>query len=138
MNGFILFPRSRRSASLLVASVLLLAAFHPAPCSAQSDDDNASTEAPPPTTPHKARPIDSFHGHGGGGDDDGGGRSSFRDDRGPYRGMRIESTAGTGLALDHSSLPGELGPTPETGRPLFGKPTDGLTLRPDPWDLSSK
>jgi hypothetical protein len=135
MNGFILFPPSRRSA-LLLASVLFLAALHPAPCSAQSDDDDAST-APPVTTPRKA-PPDSFHGHGGGGDDDNGGRSSFRDDRGPNRGMRIESTAGTGLALDRSSLPGELGPTPETSRPLFGKPTDGLTMRPDPWDLSSK
>ena len=137
MNGFISFPRSRRSASLLVASVLLLAAFHPAPGSAQSDDD-AQTEAPRAITPHKARPTDSFHGHGGGGDDDGGSRSSFRDDRGPNCGMRIESIPGTGLALDRSSLPGELGPTPETSRPLFGKPTDGLTLRPDPWDLSSK
>jgi hypothetical protein len=79
----------------------------------------------------------TFHGRGGGGDD-GAARSGFRDDRGPNSGMRLESTAGTGLALDHSSLPGELGPTPETSKPLFANPTDGLTLRADPWDTSAK
>ena len=134
MNGFILFPRVRRSA-LLLAGVLFLAAFHPAPGRAQSDDDDAPA-APPVTTPHKA--PESSPSHGGGGDDDNGNRSSLRDDRGPSSGMRIESTAGTGLALDHSSLPGELGATPEMSRPLFAKPTDGLTMRPDPWDLSPK
>lgn len=134
MTGFIRFPRAMgcRSASLLVGSVLLLAAFHPALCSAQSDD--ASTEETPPP---KA-PVYTFHGHGGGGDDDGAGRSGFRDDRGPNSGMRLESTAGAGLALDHSSLPGELGASPETSKPLFAKPTAGLTLQPDPWELSAK
>lgn len=134
MTGFIRFPRAPggRSGALLVASVLLLAAFHPALCSAQSDD------APTEETPPPKASVYTFHSHGGGGDDDGAGRSGFRDDRGPNNGMRLESTAGTGLALDHSTLPGELGPTPETSKPLFAKPTDGLTLRPDPWDPSAK
>jgi hypothetical protein len=138
MTGFIRFPRARRgrSGALLVGSVLLLAAFHPTLCSAQSDDA-PTEETPPPATPPKA-PVYTFHGHGGGGGDDGAGRSGFRDDRGPNSGMRLESTAGLGLALDHSTLPGELGRTPETRTPLFAKPTDGLTLRPDPWDPSAK
>src|SRR5260370_1402897 len=74
MTGFIRFPRAMgcRSASLLVGSVLLLAAFHPALCSAQSDD--APTEETHPPAPPPKAPVYTFHGHGGGGDDDGAGR----------------------------------------------------------------
>lgn len=119
----------RQAAFALVAS-LLLGGLVPAPCRAQSDD--APAETSPVTVPARPTSDFSFHRHGGGGDADAV-RSGFRDDRGPNNGMRLESTPGTGLALDHSPLPGELGATPEESAPLFEKRTGGLAMRPDPW-----
>ncbi|MDB5361071.1 MAG: hypothetical protein JWO51_2368 [Rhodospirillales bacterium] len=124
-----------RQAAFTLVATLLLGGLVPAPCRAQSDD--APDETPSVTVPARPAPDSSVHRHGGGGDDDAV-RSSFRDDRGPNSGMRIESTPGTGLALDHSPLPGELGATPEESAPLFEKRTGGLAMRPDPWVQSPK
>jgi len=118
------------------AAILLLAALGSA-VHAQTDDE-ASPTAPSVSQPPRPPLDNSIRGHGGGGDDDTAALPSFRDDRGPNAGMRLEATPGIGLALDTSPLPGELGDTPEGGRTLFEKPSQGLSMRPDPWTISPK
>jgi len=111
------FSKAFARAAGTVGVVLLLAMLHLPAALAQSDDE-ASPAAPSVSQPARP-PIDTTIRRHGGGDEDDARLPSFRDDRGPNAGMRLEATPGSGMALDTSPLPGELGDTPEGARPLF-------------------
>jgi len=130
------FSKAFARAAGTVGVVLLLAMLHLPAALAQSDDE-ASPAAPSVSQPARP-PIDTTIRRHGGGDEDDARLPSFRDDRGPNAGMRLEATPGSGMALDTSPLPGELGDTPEGARPLFEKPSQGLSMQPDPWAISPK
>ncbi|HLZ66932.1 MAG TPA: hypothetical protein VKQ29_11920 [Aliidongia sp.] len=107
-------------------------ALHPGPGLAQSEE-TAPTNGDAP----KAEDTDLYHRHGGGGDDEGP-RGLLRGNATLDPGTRLESTAGVGLAMDHSPLPGELGDTPEGSRPLFSKSSTSLEMQADPWMRQQK
>ena len=89
------------------AIALLILGFHSGPGLAQSDDDDEAppTEAPMTVAP-KSEPDQLIHRHAGGDDNE---RPAGLLRGNPNEVTRLESTAGTGLAMDHSMLPGELG-----------------------------
>jgi hypothetical protein len=120
-----------------VAIVLLFLGVQSGPCLAQEDDENTPTQqAPGEAVPGAG---DQFaHRHAGGGEEDRP-AASLRHDSASGDDTGLDAGGeGTGLAMDHTLLPGEIGGAPETGRALFEKPSTSLALRPDPWVFQPK
>ena len=119
-----------------VAIVLLLLGVHSGSCLAQDDDEDTPTrQAPGVAVPST---VDQFtHRHGEGGDNDPP-AVALRNEAVSGDDTGLNAGGGTGLAMDHALLPGELGGTPEDSRPVFEKPSTSLALRPDPWAFQPK
>jgi len=97
---------------------------------------NGSIEGPGAAGAVAPKAPVEVHRHSAGDDD--APPPALRDQQRFNDGLDLESTPGTGLAMDRSPLPGELGPTPEQSRPLFAKPENGLGLQADPWAITPK
>lgn len=119
---------------LLLAGALVLAGALAVPAQAQSDDDDT-----PVITALSQPPSDlTIHHHGGGGDDDAPSHPWLRDRPSADQPLQSKAMRGAGLALDQTTLPGELPRTPEGGRSLFAQPADSLAQQRDPWDNTPK
>lgn len=116
----------------LTGLLFLLLALSAGTACAQSDD--TAVPEPQPLGLAPLPPSDlQIHRHGSGGDD-ASVQTSLRSDPGDIPSIREQRSTGSGLQLNHSPLPGELAGSPEARAPLFAKPSNDLSIRPDPWE----